>query len=1242
MGVCEYSLSAAFQSRHESVTRKRPRLGFSRWVFGFLLPVFWSLSSGSSAAVYSDKNEFHGPRPVLLRQPFHSDRAEYIRFPMSVQGDVTEDNVEAVEEISRQIAREVHLQQLKRKRQKGKKRLPSASDQPNSKQPAAKDESGKGEAGNQRDPATKPGTAEKEARAQTVAEAEAGGNAASAVKESPDDNGGNADERERGETQETETAEPTEQSVGGPAREADEEGDVESRDERAENLESSNDSADGDVSSVGGRLIIGLTEITFPTSPQTTRVGAEVNQHKYGTPRGADNTQLSGFAYPPMSPDSEDAETDNRGRTESGNGGETPLSRNVFDHAEAVREAKTRLQSDRLTELGIVKEMKVLENVGLVVLELNDDLSEDAIRETIKTLWQRNPSTWLIESDSEVTFRGRDEFASGDLVVVPDVANDAAELLQDVFHADLEFSEEHKREHPEKQTEAETEPLATGLHDDITEVGEAAARGEDEDLSAGDAGEPEVVVSTWERNTVEDKMTKDSEAGGENTFKRASKEKNRPFTPLYETKDTHSDTNLGEERKRPKFLTFLQENEETTDPGKSDLSVVPSSEIHAKNQKQSPRSSSPFSSPKKEREQERKGTRRKAESASIRISSLQAQEEYTSKETKDSEDTQIDYDIPKTHPAGILKPATGIVPLSLYEAVDSAVRESVSDNFSSGSPLFRSDVLCPSPSSSASESSHQRSAQVDRSADTSSKHSTPDFSQLASASAPSASPRSPLVKGRGNSIFLFSGPVRHLGKMPNDSLFSRQWAYHEPRVNVRAVEAWNMVYAHRLSRSANSSASAGRRLADFHTAEQGEASAENAHRESANDEKQKRSVRREKELAKEPSDLENPNGKRKGAKKEPIIVAVIDTGVDYNHEDLRTQMWRNEKEIPNNGIDDDGNGYVDDIRGYDFEGKTNDPMDSNGHGTHVAGIIAAAANNRRGIAGVNWEVKVMPLKFISRSSAAAEAIDYSLRMGAKISTNSWGYTTPSEGLRLAIERTAKRGQLFVAAVDNAGKDNSVENDFPPNWGHDTRTGAGFKSLLRVANLSPGGIVAASSNWSPYTVDVAAPGTDIISTIPTGRFPEGYGYKTGTSMATPLAAGVAAMVWSAQPNMTAAEVRECIMRTSTKMRSLEGRVASSGVVNAYAAVLDALGEPVPSSALNEDVTEAPSPGQTVFSFLGGNPGIPPSASSVSSSTSSLTLSPAGGPGGALALSGLDSLVASMAQLLNPFNRLLFSS
>ncbi|KEP61926.1 UNVERIFIED_CONTAM: subtilisin SUB4 [Hammondia hammondi] len=1247
MGVCEYSLAAAFQSRRESVARERPRLGFSLWVFGFLLPVFWSLSSGSASAVGSDKNEFHGQRAILLRQPFHTDRAEYIRFPMSVQGDMTEDNVEAVEEISRQIAREVHLQQLKRRREKGKKKLPSAPDRPNSKQAAAKDESGNGEAGNQRDPATEPGTAEKEARTQTVAEAEAGGNAASAAKESPDDNGGNADGRETGETEETETAEPTKQTVGGPATEEDEEGDVESRAEREENLESSSDSADGDVSSVGGRLIIGLTEITFPTekpSPQTTRVGAEMNQHKYGTPRGADDAQLSGFAYPPTSPDSGDVETDNRGRTESGNGEETPLSRDIFDHAEAVREAKTRLQSDRLTELGIVKEMKVLENVGLVVLELNDDLSEDAIRETIKTLWQRNPSTWLIESDSEVTFRGRDEFASGDLVVVPDVADEEADLPQDALHADLEFNGEHRREHPEKQKEAETEPLATGVHDDIGEEGETAARGEDEDLSAGDAGEPEVVVFTWERNTVEEKMTKGGEAGGENTFKRVSKEKNRLSTPLHETKDTHYDTNLSEERKRPKFLTFLQEKEEKTDPGKSNLAVVPSSETYAKNQKQSPRFSSPFSSPKKEREQEKKGTRRKAASASIRISSLHAQEEYTSKETKDSQDTQIDYDIPKTHPAGVLKPATGIVPLSLYEAVESAIRESISDNFSSGSPLFRSDVFCPSPPSSASESSRQRSAQVNRSADASPKHSKHDFSQLPSAAAPSAPSRSPLVKGRGNSISLFSGPVRHLGKMPNDSLFSRQWAYHEPRVNVRAVEAWNMVYAHRLSRSANSSASAGRRLADFHAAEHGEASAENAHRESADDEKQKRNVRRDKEPAKEPSELENPNGKRKGTKKEPIIVAVIDTGVDYNHEDLRTQMWRNEKEIPNNGIDDDGNGYVDDIRGYDFEGKTNDPMDSNGHGTHVAGIIAAAANNRRGIAGVNWEVKVMPLKFISRSSAAAEAIDYSLRMGAKISTNSWGYTTPSEGLRLAIERTAKRGQLFVAAVDNAGKDNSVENDFPPNWGHDTRTGAGFKSLLRVANLSPGGIVAASSNWSPYTVDVAAPGTDIISTIPTGRFPEGYGYKTGTSMATPLAAGVAAMVWSAQPNMTAAEVRECLMRTSTKMRSLEGRVASAGVVNAYAAVLDALGEPMPSAALNEDITEAPSPGQTVFSFLGGNHGIPSSASSVppSSSSSSLTLSPAGGAGGALALSGLDSLVASMAQLLNPFNRLLFSS
>nr|CEL66270.1 TPA: subtilase family serine protease, putative [Neospora caninum Liverpool] len=1184
-------------------------------------------------------------------------------------GDLTEDNIEALETISQQIAREVHAQQLRRKRERGKKIRPSSSSQQNTPKPAAATEPGKPKAGNKRHPDVKheKGINEKnrnvdqEATGETEEnreKGETGEKEGNVPKEETEESGKNLDNEETEEKEEIQYSEETEgkgETVGGPVTQ-DEAGNSERRNEvrhedenkpspssggtgetgasgetplqeSEEELESSSTSPEGDVSSLGGRLIIGLTEITFPMETNQSRSEtsrAEATDNKYGTAvrdSGHDEAQISGFSHTPASSHSR-SETDNKRGAETAYVEEAISRNNVLGHADAVREAKARLQSDRLAELGIMKEMKVLENVGLVVLELNDDLSEDSIRETIKTLWQRNPSTWLIESDTEVTFRGREAFAAGDLVVVPDVDGERG-ALEDKSNEDIPSrGDKSAEENPENETKADPE-THSGVHE---EVGQGAAP-DDQRRKRKIAEAESDASSSFARKVTEEGKRRVDEQEATNTRRRGDQERSRtlPSFGEGEKKEARSESNRDGERKRSQVLVSISAKEAKTGTEHGHSSDEPSDPTPSQHRKQADFSSASHAPTKGERDHVAASAHREADSGGIHISGV----------VEDFEGTNEARDMPKAHPAGMLKPSTGIIPLSLYEAVDSAVRESLLDNFSSASPLFRSEVLCPSHPVPSPDSCPQRSAQGSRSVDPS-----PRLPQLASSQPESPSPsRAPLLKGR-NSIPLLSGPVRHLGKMPNDSLFSRQWAYHEPRVNVRAVEAWNTVYTHRLSRAANANADGeqvafGRRLAEH----------EAPHREIADEEKQRRYVRREK-IAKE-SEVETPSGNRKGAKKEPIIVAVIDTGVDYNHEDLRTQMWRNEKEIPNNGIDDDGNGYVDDVRGYDFEGKTNDPMDLNGHGTHVAGIIAAAANNRRGIAGVNWEVKVMPLKFISRSSAAAEAIDYSLRMGAKISTNSWGYTTPSEGLRLAIERTAKRGQLFVAAVDNAGKDNSVENDFPPNWGYDTRTGAGLKSLLRVANLSPGGIVASSSNWSPYTVDVAAPGTDIISTIPTGRFPEGYGYKTGTSMATPLVAGVAAMVWSAQPNMTAADVRECIMRTSTKLTSLEGRIASAGVANAYAAVLDALGDPLPASALQPDASQPPSPAQAVLAFLGGNHGsgsLPSSDSSPASGTSasssaSLPLSPLGGEGGSYALPGLDTLVASMAQLLNPFSRLL---
>ena len=166
------------------------------------------------------------------------------------------------------------------------------------------------------------------------------------------------------------------------------------------------------------------------------------------------------------------------------------------------------------------------------------------------------------------------------------------------------------------------------------------------------------------------------------------------------------------------------------------------------------------------------------------------------------------------------------------------------------------------------------------------------------------------------------------------------------------------------------------------------------------------------------------------------IVAVIDTGVDYRHEDLAANMWTNLGEIPGDGIDNDGNGFIDDIYGYDFANNDGDPLDDNNHGTHVAGTIGAVGNNGIGVTGVNWNVQIMALKFLQADgsgtiSAAIEAIDYAVENGASISNNSWGFNgAPSQALHDAVAAARSQDHIFVAAAGNGnflgfGLDNDV-------------------------------------------------------------------------------------------------------------------------------------------------------------------------------------------------------------------------
>ncbi|HBS41433.1 MAG TPA: hypothetical protein DEA26_02045 [Oceanospirillales bacterium] len=211
-----------------------------------------------------------------------------------------------------------------------------------------------------------------------------------------------------------------------------------------------------------------------------------------------------------------------------------------------------------------------------------------------------------------------------------------------------------------------------------------------------------------------------------------------------------------------------------------------------------------------------------------------------------------------------------------------------------------------------------------------------------------------------------------------------------------------------------------------------------------------------------------------------VIVGVIDTGIAYDHPDLAANIWVNTGEIPDNGIDDDGNGYVDDIHGINCITGSGDPYDDQGHGSHVAGTIAAVMDNGEGVVGVAPGVTLMGLKFLSAegsgsSDDALECLLYSVEMGANLTNNSWGGGFPSFSMKRAIDLAGDAGQLFVAAAGNDGTDNDVRPHYPSNY-----TSA---NLVSVANSDHNDMLDSSSNYGAVSVDLAAPGTGILSTVP---------------------------------------------------------------------------------------------------------------------------------------------------------------
>ncbi len=276
-----------------------------------------------------------------------------------------------------------------------------------------------------------------------------------------------------------------------------------------------------------------------------------------------------------------------------------------------------------------------------------------------------------------------------------------------------------------------------------------------------------------------------------------------------------------------------------------------------------------------------------------------------------------------------------------------------------------------------------------------------------------------------------------------------------------------------------------------------------------------------------------------------LLIAVIDTGLDYNHPDIAANAYRNPKEIPGNGIDDDGNGIVDDVYGADFSGATpvGNGLDNNNHGTHCAGTIGAVGNDRNGLAGVNWTASIMPAKFLDASGSgslegAVNAIKYATKMGAKVMSNSWGGGSYSDILKGAIADAGAAGALFVAAAGNDGADNDSDPHYPGSYD--------LPNVLSVAAIDNRDGIASFSNYGKRTVHVAAPGVNIYSTVRNG----GYATFSGTSMATPHVSGIAALIWSANPTWTALDVKKRLIETSTPIAALKNASVSGGRVNAY--------------------------------------------------------------------------------------------